>query len=148
MKRFFNRNRSESSESSGEGQLDVASVNQETVLIVEDSPTEAHVLKGILKQGGYGVLTAVDGESGVAEAQHSKPDLILMDVVMPGLNGFQATRQLSRNPETSSIPIIMVTTKNQDTDRAWALRQGAREYVVKPVKADELLKKIRFVLNA
>jgi twitching motility two-component system response regulator PilH len=107
-----------------------------------------HVIRGILEKGGYQVITAVDGESGVAEAKHSKPDLILMDVVMPGLNGFQATRQLSRNPETSEIPIIMVTTKSQETDRAWGLRQGAREYVVKPVAAGELLNKIKSILNA
>ncbi len=126
----------------------MADNSQDTVLIVDDSPTEMHVLRGILEKGGYRVITAVDGESGVAEAEHSKPDLILMDVVMPGLNGFQATRQLSRNPETSGIPIIMVTTKGQETDRAWGLRQGAREYVVKPVGAGELLKKIKSILNA
>lgn len=125
-----------------------ADTNQETVLIVDDSPTEMHVIRGILEKGGYRVITAVDGESGIAEAKHSKPDLILMDVVMPGLNGFQATRQLSRNPETSEIPIIMVTTKGQETDRAWGLRQGAREYVVKPVAAGELLNKIKSILNA
>ncbi len=126
----------------------MADNSQDTVLIVDDSPTEMHVLRGILQKGGYRVITAVDGESGVAQAEHSKPDLILMDVVMPGLNGFQATRQLSRNPETSEIPIIMVTTKAQETDRAWGLRQGAREYVVKPVGAGELLKKIKSILNA
>ena len=126
----------------------MADNSQDTVLIVDDSPTEMHVLRGILQKGGYRVITAVDGESGVAEAEYSKPDLILMDVVMPGLNGFQATRQLSRNPETSGIPIIMVTTKAQETDRAWGLRQGAREYVVKPVGAGELLKKIKLILNA
>ena len=126
----------------------MADNSQDTVLIVDDSPTEMHVLRGILQKGGYRVITAVDGESGVAQAEHSKPDLILMDVVMPGLNGFQATRQLSRNPDTSEIPIIMVTTKAQETDRAWGLRQGAREYVVKPVGAGELLKKIKSILNA
>ncbi len=125
-----------------------ADTEQQTVLVVDDSPTEMHVIRGILEKGGYQVITAVDGESGVAEAKHSKPDLILMDVVMPGLNGFQATRQLSRNPETSEIPIIMVTTKSQETDRAWGLRQGAREYVVKPVAAGELLNKIKSILNA
>lgn len=125
-----------------------ADTEQQTVLVVDDSPTEMHVIRSILEKGGYQVITAVDGESGVAEAKHSKPDLILMDVVMPGLNGFQATRQLSRNPETSEIPIIMVTTKSQETDRAWGLRQGAREYVVKPVAAGELLNKIKSILNA
>jgi len=127
---------------------DMGDNSKETVLIVDDSPTEMHILSGILKKGGYSVVTAVDGESGVAEAEQTKPDLILMDVVMPGLNGFQATRQLSRNPETSGIPIILVTTKGQETDRAWGLRQGAREYVVKPVAAGELLKKIKSILTA
>ncbi|HEB97272.1 MAG TPA: response regulator [Sedimenticola thiotaurini] len=118
------------------------------VLIVDDSPTELHLMRQILEKGGYQVLTAENGEAGVAEAVRSRPDVILMDVVMPGLNGFQATRQLSREPETAGIPIIMVTTKGQETDRAWGLRQGAREYVVKPVAADELLGKIRLVMDA
>ena len=145
MKRLFKKDQAGVSQGP---QIEMADNSRDTVLIVDDSPTEMHVLKGILKKGGYSVITAVDGESGVAEAEHSKPDLILMDVVMPGLNGFQATRQLSRNPETSGIPIIMVTTKGQETDRAWGLRQGAREYVVKPVSAGELLKKIKSILNA
>lgn len=79
-------------------------------------------------------------------AKETKPDLVLMDVVMPGLNGFQATRQLSKAPETQDIPVIVVTTKDQETDRAWGLRQGAKEYVVKPVSAEELLSKIKAVL--
>lgn len=119
-----------------------------TILIVDDSPTEIHVIKGIVEKGGYKVITADSGENGIVEATNSKPDLILMDVVMPGLNGFQATRQLSRNPDTAEIPIIMVTTKGQETDRAWGLRQGAREYVVKPVAPDDLLNKIRMVLQS
>ncbi len=120
----------------------------QTVLIVDDSPTEIHVLKGILTKQGYNVLVAENGEAGVEAAKSSKPDLILMDVVMPGLNGFQATRQLSRDPDTSDIPVILVTTKDQETDRAWGLRQGAREYVVKPVSADELVSKIKSLLGS
>jgi twitching motility two-component system response regulator PilH len=116
------------------------------ILIVDDSPTETHIIKGYVEQGGFEVITAEDGESGVEEAKRSQPDLILMDVVMPGLNGFQATRQLSKLPETENIPVILVTTKDQETDRAWGLRQGAREYVVKPVSKDELLGKIHAVL--
>ncbi|AKH22179.1 chemotaxis protein CheY [Sedimenticola thiotaurini] len=112
------------------------------MLIVDDSPTETHILKGIVESGGYKVITASDGESGVATAKEAKPDLVLMDVVMPGLNGFQATRQLSKAPETQDIPVIVVTTKDQETDRAWGLRQGAKEYVVKPVAAADLLAKI------
>ena len=118
------------------------------ILIVDDSPTEIHVLKGILTKQGYDILVAENGEAGVEEAKNSKPDLILMDVVMPGLNGFQATRQLNRDPDTNEIPVILVTTKDQETDRAWGLRQGAREYVVKPVDADELVNKIKSLLGS
>jgi twitching motility two-component system response regulator PilH len=113
------------------------------VLIIDDSPTERFFLTDLLRKQGYDVLTAASGELGVAVAKMEKPDLILMDVVMPGLNGFQATRQLSRNPETESIPVIMCTTKGQETDRVWGMRQGAVEYLVKPVVAEELLTKIK-----
>ncbi|MCW8908918.1 MAG: response regulator [Sedimenticola sp.] len=138
MRSFFKKNSPDKS-----AQAEAAGA---TILIVDDSPTETHILKSIVEGGGYQVITATDGESGVAVAKESKPDLVLMDVVMPGLNGFQATRQLSKAPETQDIPVIVVTTKDQETDRAWGLRQGAREYVVKPVAADELLSKIRAVL--
>ncbi len=117
-----------------------------TILIVDDAPTETHILKTLLEKEGYTTLLADDGEKGVAEAKQGQPDLILMDVVMPGLNGFQATRQLSRDPETKAIPVIMVTTKDQETDKAWGKRQGAREYIVKPVATKELLTKIQAVL--
>ncbi len=128
-----------STEKSSSGSVDLQG---RTILIVDDSPTELHILKGILEGAGCGVLIADSGEAGIEQARSGKPDLILMDVVMPGLNGFQATRQLSRDPETENIPIIMVTTKDQDTDKTWGLRQGARDYLVKPVEKDELLSKI------
>ena len=118
-----------------------------TILIVDDSPTEIHIMTGMLEGAGYQVITAGDGESGVEMAKAEKPDLILMDVVMPGLNGFQATRQLSKDAETSSIPVVMVTTKDQETDKTWGMRQGAKEYVVKPVLADELIAKIKAVMG-
>ncbi len=121
--------------------------NGKTILVVDDSPTEQYVLKGILEGAGYNVVTAGDGEGGIEQARSAKPDLILMDVVMPGMNGFQATRKLSRDPETADIPIIMVTTKGQETDRTWGMRQGAKEYLVKPVLAAELLSKIQMVLG-
>ncbi len=111
------------------------------VLIVDDSPTEVHVIKSALEGEGYETLSAESGERGVQMARDSKPDLILMDVVMPGLNGFQATRQLSKDPATSEIPVIMVTTKNQKTDRIWGMRQGAVDYIVKPFSAEDLLEK-------
>ncbi len=113
------------------------------VLIVDDSPTERYFLTDVLRKQGYEVISAESGELGVAVAKLEKPDLILMDVVMPGLNGFQATRQLSRSPETQAIPVIMCTTKGQETDRVWGLRQGAIDYLVKPVVAAELIAKVK-----
>lgn len=116
------------------------------ILIVDDSPTEIHVLTTILEKAGHQVLTAPNGEEGVATARAEKPDLVLMDVVMPGMNGFQATRTLSKDAETSAIPIIIVTTKDQETDRVWGLRQGAKDYVTKPVNETELLDKMKALI--
>ncbi len=118
-----------------------------TVLIVDDSPTETHRLTQMLEKGGYTVLTAENGEAGVTEAKQHNPDVILMDIVMPGLNGFQATRQLSKTSQTSDIPIIIVTTKDQETDRVWGLRQGAKAYLTKPVEEKQLLTTITSVLG-
>jgi twitching motility two-component system response regulator PilH len=112
------------------------------VLVVDDSPTDQHYLRELLGKSGYEVTLASGAEEALSKAKSAPPDLILMDVVMPGLNGFQATRQLSRDPETQKIPVIMCTTKDQETDRVWGMRQGAVEYVVKPVVAEELLGKI------
>jgi len=116
------------------------------ILIVDDSPTELHVLSQILEADGHQTLTAQDGEAGIELAKQQAPDLILMDVVMPGLNGFQATRRLSRDPATQKIPVIVVTTKGQETDREWGMRQGARDYMVKPVQGPDLLAKVRSAL--
>lgn len=118
------------------------------ILIVDDSPTELHVLSQMLTKGGYQTVTAEDGEEGIEKAKAESPDLILMDVVMPGLNGFQATRKLSRDAATKDIPVVIVTTKDQDTDREWGMRQGARDYMVKPVKNDELLAKVSALLGS
>lgn len=117
------------------------------ILIVDDSPTELHVLAKILQQAGHDALTASDGEAGIVAAKAQHPDVILMDVVMPGINGFQATRKLSRDPQTQHIPILMVTTKDQETDREWGMRQGAKGYLVKPVDGRELLDSIGELLN-
>jgi twitching motility two-component system response regulator PilH len=113
------------------------------VLVVDDSKTELYYLRDLLTKNGYEVATADNAESAHAALAVSKPDLILMDVVMPGQNGFQLTRAISKDPVTAAIPIIMCTSKNQETDRVWAMRQGARDYVTKPVDAEELLAKIR-----
>jgi twitching motility two-component system response regulator PilH len=112
------------------------------ILVVDDSATERHMLKDMLTKAGYDVLSSENGEDAIVKARKAKPDLILMDVVMPGLNGFQATRAISRDPETKSIPVIMCTSKSQETDKIWGLRQGAKDYVVKPVDREVLLAKI------
>lgn len=112
------------------------------ILVVDDSPTELHVLRSMLERNGYKVSTAQSGEEGLVLAKRTHPDLILMDVVMPGLNGFQATRQLSREPTTTDIPVIIVTTKDQETDKVWAQRQGARAFIVKPAQEKDLLEQI------
>ena len=112
------------------------------IMVVDDSPTERAFMEGLLKKQGYQVLVVDSGEVAIERAKTDQPDLILMDVVMPGLNGFQATRAISRDPDTRAIPIILCTSKSQETDKIWGLRQGARDYVVKPVDRDELLDKI------
>lgn len=112
------------------------------ILLVDDSKTELHYLSELLTKRGYSVATAESGEEAMRRLEERKPDLILMDVVMPGTNGFQLTRTITRDARYSSIPVIMCTSKNQETDRVWGLRQGARDYIVKPVDAAELVSKI------
>jgi twitching motility two-component system response regulator PilH len=112
------------------------------ILIVDDSPTERHVLNDMLTKSGFEVVASDNGEDAIQKAKSLRPDLILMDVVMPGLNGFQATRAISRDPDTRAIPIILCTSKSQETDKIWGMRQGARDYIVKPVNRDELLEKL------
>lgn len=117
------------------------------ILIIDDSPTEVHILKGFLDNNDFDVIVAPDGKTGIQTAIDEQPDLILMDVVMPGVNGFQATRKLSKTAETKDIPVVMVTTKSQETDRIWGMRQGAVDYIVKPVKEQQLVDKIKEVLK-
>jgi twitching motility two-component system response regulator PilH len=117
------------------------------IMIVDDSPTEVHVMKTALEKHGFQTMSAADGSECLTLVREVQPDLIFMDVVMPGLNGFQATRTLSRDPKTRSIPVVMVTTKDQETDRIWGMRQGAIDYLVKPVDAAELVAKANELLN-
>lgn len=112
------------------------------ILIVDDSATERHVLVTLLENKGYTTVTASNGEEGVAAAKRELPDLILMDVVMPGMNGYQATRTISRDDATKHIPVIMCTSKDQETDKIWGMRQGALDYMVKPVDGAALLAKL------
>lgn len=117
------------------------------VLIVDDSPSQLYALQKIVEKLGHEVVTAEDGAEGVDVATREVPDLILMDVVMPNLNGFQATRTISRDDSTSHIPIILVTTKDQETDRVWGMRQGAKGYVTKPIIEKEITAEIRKYLG-
>ena len=112
------------------------------ILIVDDSPTQTLSISKILKKHGHEIITAKDGEEGVEVAKAELPDLVLMDVVMPKINRFQATRQITKNPSTSHIPVIIVTTKDQETDRIWGARQGAKSYVTKPVEEELLMNAI------
>ncbi len=112
------------------------------ILIVDDSPTERHLLANILTKGGYQVGMAKCGEDALRMTKEVMPDLVLMDIVMPGINGFQATRMITKDQATRHIPIIICSSKNLETDKIWGLRQGAKDYIVKPIIADELLQKI------
>ncbi|HEX9474049.1 MAG TPA: response regulator [Steroidobacteraceae bacterium] len=118
------------------------------ILIVDDSPTEVHVMKQALERHGYKTAVAADGAEGIRLARQMHPDLIFMDIVMPGVNGYQATRTLSNDPDTRTIPIVMVTSKGQETDRIWGLRQGAVDYMVKPVSMAQLVEKAQAALAA
>jgi len=108
------------------------------ILIVDDSPSQLLGIQRIVEKLGHQILTATDGAAGVETAKAELPDLVLMDVVMPNLNGFQATRTPARDEATRHIPVILVTTKDQDTDRMWGMRQGAKAYITKPFSEDEL----------
>jgi twitching motility two-component system response regulator PilH len=117
------------------------------VLIVDDSPTEQHIFCKALERHGYDTAVASDGEEAIAAALEMQPEVIVMDVVMPGMNGFQATRRLSKNPGTANIPVVIVSSKGQETDRIWGLRQGATQYLVKPVDAGALVAAVEAALG-
>ncbi|MEO8001292.1 MAG: twitching motility response regulator PilH [Arenimonas sp.] len=116
------------------------------ILIVDDSPSQLMGMKRIVEKLGHEALSAEDGAQGVEVAKANVPDLILMDVVMPNLNGFQATRAISKEATTSHIPIVLVTTKDQETDKVWGMRQGAKAYITKPFNEAELVAVINKLL--
>lgn len=117
------------------------------ILLIEDSPTEAAVMTQLLERNGHQVTTSVNAEDGIAACRRDKPDLVLMDVVLPGMNGFQATRALTRDADTSHIPVLIVSTKNLETDRMWGMRQGAKDYIVKPPRESDLVEKINALIG-
>lgn len=118
-----------------------------TVLVVDDSPLEMTRFREILTKHDFEIIEAYDGEQGCTKAVQHLPDVILMDIVMPEMNGFQATRKITRDEKTAHIPVIIISTKDQETDRVWGKRQGAKEYLVKPVSEDELIQTIRSVME-
>jgi len=117
------------------------------ILVVDDSPSEMAKFRDILTRHQYEVIEAHTGDDGIQKANEFFPDVILMDVVMPEMNGFQATRKLTRDPKTSHIPVIIISTKNQETDRVWGKRQGARDYLSKPITEEALITVIRSVME-
>ena len=117
------------------------------ILIVDDSPSQLEALKRMVEKLGHQTLTAADGAAGVEAARRDKPDLVLMDVILPGMNGFQATRTLTRDAETGHIPILIISTKGLDTDRVWGLRQGAKDYITKPPRESDLVARINALIG-
>ena len=118
------------------------------ILIIDDSPTDVRVFTTLLERAGYTVIAVSTAEDGIERVRAELPDLVIMDVIMPGMNGFQATRILTRDPATAGVPIVMITTKSMETDRVWGLRQGARAFITKPVNEGELLACINQLLSS
>ncbi len=117
------------------------------ILIIDDSPTDIRVFTTLLEKAGHRVSSATSAEAGIEAVKQSHPDLVIMDVIMPGMNGFQATRMLTRDPETEQIPVLIITTKSMETDRVWGLRQGAKDFLTKPVGEKQLLARISTLLS-
>ena len=116
------------------------------VLVVDDSPTEQHIFCEMLEKNGFDTIVASDGEEAIATAERTQPQAIVMDIVMPGMNGFQATRKLTKSPSTCSIPVVIVSSKGMETDRIWGLRQGASDYLVKPIESEQLVTAVKSAL--
>ena len=118
------------------------------ILLIEYSPTETAVMVQLLQRNGHEVATSGSAEDGIAACRRIKPDLVLMDVILPGMNGFQATCQLTRDAETKHIPVLIVSTKGLDTDRVWGMRQGAKDYIVKPPREADLIARINALIGS
>ncbi|MEO6926993.1 MAG: response regulator [Rhodanobacter sp.] len=118
------------------------------ILIIDDSPTDVRVFTTLLERAGHQVAAVSSAEEGIERVRADLPDLVIMDVIMPGMNGFQATRTLTRDPKTKDVPVVMITTKSMETDRVWGMRQGARAFITKPVNEKELLACINDLLSS
>ena len=121
--------------------------NTITVLIVEDVPSEVALMSLYLESAGYQVVSALSGQEGLDKAISQKPDVIVTDVVMPGISGFELCRQLKRTPETQTVPIVICSSKGQDIDRLWGMRQGAESYLTKPYTQDQLIQAVKMALS-
>ena len=119
-----------------------------TILIIDDSPTDVRVFTTLLERAGHQVVAVSTAEEGIERVRAEQPDLVIMDVIMPGMNGFQATRTLTRDPKTQHVPVVMITTKSMETDRVWGMRQGARAFITKPVNEKDLLACINDLLSS
>lgn len=147
---FFNRQKAEqvsSSTNAVTSVIDTKLFKGLNVLVVDDSRTQLYAMEKLLSAAGVSVITAENGKQGILMARHKRPDIILMDIVMPEINGFQATRYLSRHPDTAHIPIIIISGSNQESDKAWGLKLGARDYMRKPVNKDELFGKMAVLVR-
>lgn len=145
---FFNRQKADTAALSASPKIaDFEVFKGLTVLIVDDSRTQLYAMEKILNPAGILTITAENGKQGILMARHKRPDVILMDIVMPEINGFQATRYLSRHDDTAHIPIIIISGSNQESDKAWGLKLGAREFMHKPVNKDELFTKLGLLMN-
>lgn len=118
------------------------------ILIIDDSPTDTRVIQSLLERNGFSVITADSAETGLPMVESKRPDLVLMDVVLPGMNGFQATRALSKNPETMHVPVVILTTKQMEADRVWGMRQGAKDFFSKPAGESDLIARIRALIES
>jgi len=117
------------------------------ILIADDSPTEVFMLKKILEKHKHQIIIAEDGKQAIELTHNKKPNLIVMDVIMPNLNGFQTTRHLTQDPQTSDIPIVIVSSKDQESDKLWGLRQGAKGYLGKPITEELLMAEVNKLLG-
>lgn len=120
---------------------------QATVLVVEDTPSEMALMSHYLQEGGYSVIGAPSGKEGLDKAIAQKPDVVVTDIVMPGISGFELCRKLKRQPETSQVPVVLCSSKKQNVDRLWGMRQGAHAYLTKPYTRDELLTAVEQALE-